>query len=326
MCDSHAVNFIYPYLPKTIRYLLEYAVKSMKESIIEIRLRAEKPLLIVLATQDCFLDAHGNMTKQVEIAYCCSADDLQKFVQAICKNSIYALEQELKNGYITIEGGYRIGIAGQAIFHEDKFVALKNISAVNIRIAHEIKVCAKKVISYITHKDEILNTLLISPPRCGKTTLLRDIVRYISDETIRFPRIQVGIVDERSEIAACRQGIPRLDVGIRSDVLDGCSKSVGMMMLLRTMAPTLIVTDELGTKEDVLALNEALQCGVSILTTVHGRNLSDVMARPYIKKLILEKYFSRYIFLTNSPQIGTIQAIYDVNQDIYLYEKEKNSC
>lgn len=301
---------IYPYLPEKIKESLNLVQPSILNAAVEIRLRVKQPLLLVMPDGDYYLCLNGECKQKIDHTYFCTKEDIGQVMQAVCKNSFYALEEELRHGYITLEGGHRIGIAGQVSLENGKVKNFKNFSSLNIRLAREVKNCAKKIFSYLfNEKKEIKNTLIISPPRCGKTTLLRDIVRILSSGTDEFKGMQIGVVDERSEIAACKNGVLTNDLGYRVDILDGCPKAEGMIMLIRTMAPQVIITDEIGRLEDVVALEEALHAGVKVIASVHGENLEDIKRRPHVNKLIQDNYFDCYIFLSDKPQIGTIKEI-----------------
>ena len=158
---------------------------------------------------------------------------------------------------------------------------MKYISCINIRLAHQIPGCAAKVMPYIRRKDWVAHTLIISPPRCGKTTLLRDIIRQLSNGSQGFSGLTVGVVDERSELAGCYQGIPQNDLGMRTDVLDGCPKAEGMRMLIRSMSPAVVAVDELGKEEDYKAVETVIHCGCKLIATAHGNSMEDVLSQPF---------------------------------------------
>jgi stage III sporulation protein AA len=160
-------------------------------------------------------------------------------------------------------------------------------------------------------KGNCLHTLIISPPCCGKTTLLRDIIRLISDGGKDRAGLTVGVVDERSEIGACYMGVPQNDLGIRTDVLDCCPKAKGMLMLIRAMSPRVIAVDEVGSKEDIEAIEYVINCGCKLIATVHGNSLLDVKGKPLLKKLIEDKLFERYILLSNKGSVGHLEEVYD---------------
>jgi len=279
------------------------------ENITELRLRADKPMFIRITGQDYVLTGQGKATNAAaKHAYHPSAADITETIERISQYSFYAFETELCNGYITLPGGHRVGIAGQAVIENGVVRAWRHISSINFRVAHAILGCADGVLDRILkaknqepEKACIHHTMIISPPGAGKTTLLRDIIRQISDSGLT-----VGLVDERSEVAGCFQGIPQNDVGLRTDVLDGCPKAEGMVMLLRAMAPNVIAVDELGGEQDAKAVEAVLTAGVKLLCTAHGNNLDDVKKNPALAGLVSRKIFERYIILTTpgeTPQI-----------------------
>ena len=225
---------------------------------------------------------------------------------------MYAFEEEMRQGYITLEGGHRVGIVGKIITENKSVKSIRYVGALNIRIAHEIIGAADKILSYIySENNAIYHTLLVSPPRCGKTTILRDLVRQVSNGSRSYLGMTVGVVDERSEIGGCYRGIPQNDIGLRTDVLDGCSKVEGMLMLLRSMSPTVIAIDEIGKKEDLFAIEEVLNAGVKIVCTVHGCTLKDILNKPVLKEMIEKRLFERIICISSRKGPGTIEAILD---------------
>jgi stage III sporulation protein AA len=290
----------------------------------EMRLRTGQPLSLVTGGGDVFLDAAGRPAQQAA-AYVVSGEDVAKTLQLVSRNSLYAFEEELRQGFITAAGGHRIGIAGQAVMAGGELKTIRNIGALNIRLAREVRGAADKVAACVVAAPrKVLSTLVISPPRCGKTTVLRDLARQLSGGVacLGFTGVQVGVVDERSELAACQDGVPTADLGPRADVLDGCPKAVGMLMLIRSMAPQAIVTDELGREADAMAVREARHAGVAVVASAHGRDAADIAARPYIGGLIAERVFERYVVLTDSPAPGTVKEIAAAGGEV-LYPRAK---
>lgn len=311
---------IYPILPPHIVAVLQRVPATQLASVTEIRLRINKPLMLIVGSEDYMINSSGVLVNETRNVYICTIDDISRTFQLVSKNSIYALEQELKMGFLTAKGGHRIGITGQAIIVDGQLKAIKNISSLNIRLAREVKGCSSIVLPHIIMAGKrVVSTLIISPPRCGKTTILRDIIRNLSTRSSSFIGVQIGVVDERSEIAACLNGIPTVDLGDRVDVLDGCPKSEGMLILIRSMSPQVIATDELGREDDAYAVREALNAGISVIATVHGRSIAEVMARPYVGELVRAKYFERYVILSDVPTIGTVSEILDARTGISLY-------
>jgi stage III sporulation protein AA len=320
--ENILTQHIYPILPLHLSQLLKAIPPRLQAKVTEIRIRVNQPLLLVLGNHDIMLDVSGQASSQAQ-AYHCTIQDLLRTFQLICKNSVYAFEPELRQGYLTITGGHRVGLAGQATAFNGAVKTLTHISSLNIRLARAIPGCADPILPFIIDdvSHRIYNTLLISPPRCGKTTILRDLIRQLSTgkATLGIAGVQIGLVDERSEIAACENGIPSIDLGPRVDVLDACPKASGLLMLIRSMAPEVVATDELGRLEDAAAVREAIHAGVSVIATVHSRTISELRERPHVGELIQQKMFERYVILSNRLGPGTIEEIYDSCQEKVIY-------
>ncbi len=271
---------------------------SMK-NLQEIRIRIGKPLVVMQNNRELVIAK--NVTKE----------EFWETLEYISNYSLYAFENELKQGFITVEGGHRVGVAGQVLIDNGKVKNMKQISSMNIRISHEILDCATILMPYIASDKQICHTLIISPPCCGKTTILRDIIRQISDGNSWVEGKTVGVVDERSELGACYQGIPQNHLGVRTDILDCCPKAEGMLMLIRSMAPRIIAVDEIGSEEDIRALEYAMHCGCKMIATVHGSSMEEIRTKPLFDRLVKERRFERYVVMSNRKHIGTIDGIYD---------------
>ncbi|MCX7781032.1 MAG: stage III sporulation protein AA [Negativicutes bacterium] len=316
---------IYPCLPPSLSSVLKAVPADIMSDTYEIRLRINQPLALVVPSGDVLVNSQGLPVAAPTEAYCCSREDLNRTLQIMSRNSVYALERELQQGFLTLSGGHRVGLAGQTIIEDSRIKTMKCVTSMNIRLAREVKGCADKVMPYIIADGRILNTLVISPPRCGKTTLLRDIARQVSSgvSSIGFKGVQTGVVDERSEIAACLDGVPSMDLGRRTDVLDGCPKAYGMLMFIRSMAPGVIITDELGRNEDAEAIKEALHAGIAVIASVHGRSVSEVRERPYIGELIARCWFERYIILGNQPRPGALAGVCGKKPEEVLFQAKR---
>ena len=274
----------------------------------EIRLRIGKPLIIVSDNIEFVL--HKIIEKE----------ELMEILEYVSNYSLYAFENELKQGFITIEGGHRVGMTGQVQIEDGDVKSIRHISSMNIRISHEILNCADVIFPYITEDKQICNTLIISPPRCGKTTMLRDVIRQVSDGNKWVSGCTVGVVDERSELGGCYLGVPQNQMGKRTDILDCCPKSKGMLMLVRSMAPQVIAVDEIGSAEDIHALEYAMHCGCKMLATVHGTSMEEIRKKPILDELIKRHKFERYVVLGNTHHIGEVEVIYDNRGSILFQE------
>ena len=292
-----------------VRRIMERATLDMA-NIYEIRLRVHSPLLLVYAGEEFFVTEEGALSTE-EKGYQIQAEDVRETMEYIGNYSLYAYEEELRQGFLTVQGGHRVGIAGKAVLENEKVRGIRHISCINVRVAHQQKGCADKVIPYLMKQGSFCHTLIVSAPRCGKTTLLRDIIRQISDGTKDRPGLTVGVVDERSEIAGCYLGVAQNDVGIRTDVLDCCPKAEGMMMLIRSMSPEVVAVDELGDYEDIHAIESVIHCGCKLFATVHGSSIEDIKRKPLMQRLVRERIFERYIVLHHQDRAGRVKAIFD---------------
>ncbi len=293
-----------------IREILERAGLHF-EKFQEIRLRAGGPLAIRYAGEEFFLEESGRKSRDPGGAWFVTAREIQETMEFVGKYSLYAYEDELRQGFLTLRGGHRVGVAGRAVLEGDKVRSIRNISFLNVRFSHQVKGCGDKVLPLIFEGDRVCHTLIISPPRCGKTTLLRDLIRQISDGKEDRRGYTVGVVDERSEICGCFQGVPANDVGIRTDVMDACPKAEGMMMMVRSMAPEVLAVDEIGRYEDIHAIETALFCGCRLIATVHGGSLKDIRSKPLFQRLMEEQVFERFLVLCPGMPAGRIQEVLD---------------
>jgi len=286
-------------LPPAIGAELKEIAKNPGD-IEEIRIRVGRPLEVMYGNGISY--GHKPVLRE----------DADLFLNKVSQFSFYMLEEELKRGYITVQGGHRIGLAGRVILENGRVKGLRDITFFNIRIARQKKGLVNEWVRYLYH-NRWLSTLIIGPPQTGKTTFLRDLARYASSGDRSYPirAMKVGIVDERSEIAGCVQGVPQMDFGIRVDVLDGCPKAEGMMMMIRSMSPEIIVADEIGRIEDAEAMMEAVNAGITLFITAHGHSLDDILARPIMKNIVQEANFERIVELKRIDRPGCISKIKD---------------
>lgn len=280
------MNEILRLLPITMKQAVMRKIESRWAQLEEIRLRLNKPVE---------LNFHEKIEWIDEIIF--TEKDSIYLLNQLSEHSLYRLEDELREGYITVSGGHRVGLAGEVTTVNGKIKQLQHITFFNIRIAREIKQIAAPIISYIKNDNSYYNTLIIGPPQTGKTTIIRDIARLIGDRKDHYNPQKVGIIDERSEIAASINGVPQHNVGLRTDVMDACPKVAGMMMMIRSMSPDVLVVDEIGKEDDVNALMEAVFAGVTIICTAHGSSMEELKRRPSMRPLFENYVFGRMIIL-----------------------------
>ena len=288
---------ILPKLPLFYRKRLE---QCSFVGLCEIRFRAEKPVMLYYCNRTCFLSVYGGETARRAEAVVVVARDIPVLVGAFCSASVYAHEQDIRAGFLTICGGHRIGLCGKAVMSGDTVLNMDQFSGVNIRIAREFTGSADRCMKYIRTENRIYNSVLISPPGFGKTTILRDIARQLS------VCCKVVIVDERSELAAFYAGVSQFDVGEQTDVLDGFPKAAGIIHALRSLSPDVIITDEIGTEEDIRAVSTLLRGGCKIITSMHGYSIEEALE----KKSELMKLFETAVLLDKQNGIpGVAQCL-----------------
>ena len=287
-------------LPTSICQVIQSMSPSALEKIEEIRVRVKRPLELIVAGVPVFPP------------YTITEEDGIHLLNKISQFSIYALEEELKRGFITIAGGHRVGLAGKVITQNGYVKAIRDVASFNIRVAKQKIGVASVLLPYL-YDRKWYSTLILGAPQTGKTTMLRDLARSMSMgvKDKKIPSCKVGIVDERSEIAGSVKGIPQHELGIRVDVLDACPKAEGMMMLIRSMSPEIIVVDEIGRKEDSEAVKEAVNAGVGLLLSAHASTFEELLIRPNVKEIIEMKAIKRYVILGRDNGPGTVQSVLD---------------
>ncbi|MCL2753005.1 MAG: stage III sporulation protein AA [Defluviitaleaceae bacterium] len=296
---------------KVKQMLMQYASGGLKqvfaacneqiEQSMEIRIRLGKPILA--------RSTKGEI--RVGSDYTTTSQDIMGMLEKMANHSLYAFDSEIKNGFITVAGGHRVGICGRVVLDGGKIKTMRNISGLTIRISRQIIGAGEHIAKIVTDGRSPLplhNILIVSPPSSGKTTVLRDLIRILSNNGCN-----ISVVDERSEIAGSHNGAAQNDLGARTDVLDAAPKAEGMLLMLRAMSPDVIAVDEIGHDADVDALLAIACCGVKIIATCHAENIEDLHKKPAFAPIIKNKIFERYIFLTAKPKPGTVKAVYDKN-------------
>lgn len=309
------MDSIYKYFPEKIQNLIRDEIGEKMNTLEEIRIRVSKPIVLKF-----------NLNEKV-IRYFITSDEILNILQLMCENSIYSYQREISEGFITLKGGHRVGVTGSCVIEDGKVININYINSLNFRISRQVLGCSQKLIRHILNLEDnnIYNTLIVSPPGCGKTTILRDITRQISSgiKNIKFKGINVGVADERGEIAALYKGVPQNDIGIKADVLENVSKALGIKMLIRSMSPKVIVADEIGSLEDIEAINYAMCSGCKGIFTAHGSNFDDIYSNQVMNYLVEKKSFEVIIFLDNKTK-GEIDSVYVLNKKNSQYEKTEN--
>ena len=282
------------YFPNYIKEKFIHISEKDWENAKEIRIRNGKPIIVSRFDKDIIID------------HIASSEDILRLIENFSENSLYKVQNEINEGFITIKGGHRIGISGTGVIENEKIKNIKYISSLNIRIAREVLGCSNNLLDSLCEeqRENLENTIIISPPGCGKTTLLRDLIRNLSNGYKNLIPKVIGVVDERNEISATYMGQAQNDLGIRSDVMSLCQKTIGIRLMIRSMGPDIVATDEIGTDEDIESIGQAIVSGVNLLVTIHGNSLEDIP-----KELRKKNVFKNVIVLGKSERPGFIKNI-----------------
>lgn len=313
------------YFPQNLQAVFKNLSQENWNRMLEIRLRAGRPLAVTTADGIQYITAYGGFTQSSRLGAMISPKDVRETFRAICGWSLHSHEQEIAEGFITLPGGHRVGLCGTAVYRtrepagncrRDFFCSetenlrngaselqtLKDISGLNIRLARACPGTADRLMKEIFNNGPA-SALLIGPPASGKTTVLRDLCRQLSE------RYRLSVVDQRGELGAVWQGVPQNDLGPNTDILDGVGKSEGISIALRTLSPQFIAVDEIGTAEDCAGLEMAAHCGVYLLATAHGeyserekwelaqKDPVFLMGSPVVRRLLKSDIFSYVVFL-----------------------------
>lgn len=296
-------EILLPLCTPGVRVLLTHITPD--PALEEIRIRANGPLQLVYGGRDRLIYAPGGRPAA-------SGADCAAMVARMCEHSIYAWEEELRMGFLTLPGGCRVGLSGRGVMAEGIFSHIADVNALNIRIARAREGAADRLLPWLLGQNgRVLSTLLFSPPGCGKTTLLRDVARQLSYGLAPAMSHRVLVVDERMELSGSARGAAFHDLGPRTDVLTGLKKTAAIPMALRTLSPEVIVTDELGGEREADAVREAAFCGVSTIASAHAGSLSDLRARRAITELLRDGAFARLVLIGRSGGVGSVEAVWD---------------
>ncbi|SEQ20166.1 stage III sporulation protein AA [Virgibacillus subterraneus] len=298
--------------PERIRRAIQSKTKDRWKVMQEIRFRLNQPVELIF-------DDHTEWIESIKP----DRNESIFVLNQLSEFSLYRMEDELREGYVTIEGGHRVGLSGKVNTLNGAVKAIQYIAFFNIRIAKQKVGAALSLIPYLYTDSNYQNTLFIGAPQTGKTTLIRDVARLIGTGWSTVSAQKVGIIDERSEIGGSKKGIPQHDLGLRTDVMDACPKAEGMMMMIRSMSPEVLIVDEIGSANDVQALMEAINAGVTVICTIHGKSIEELKKRPSLKPLFEYDVFQRIVLLDRQRKPGYIHRIYNQKEENIL---QKTRC
>ena len=273
-------------LPPQLRRGAEALPVLVQRRVEELRLRAGRVPTVVVGREELPLPGCGPVAVQ----------ELDRTVELATRASTHAALERLRQGWFTVRGGHRLGLCGSLTTENGQLRGLRRLSSLDLRVARAVPSCGAGLVERLQEGGSLCSTLLLAPPGAGKTTLLRDLIRRVSDG-VDGPALRVGLADERGEVAALWEGIPQLPVGDRTDVVEGCPKDQGLMLLLRGMGPQVLACDEITQAADCRALAQCANCGVTLLATAHGRSVADLETRPLYRTLLAQGLFRRVVLL-----------------------------
>ena len=280
----------------------------------EIRLRLNSPIVISIQSYNFYLNKNG-LTDRVENGLICTRATIENVLNEASNQSFHSINDQIVNGYISVRGGIRIGVAGEVVMINGNIKTIKNITSLNIRIPHEVKNCSLNSYPYITRNSIPYNTLILSPAGCGKTTFIRDFAKQL---ILRNKNLNILIVDERYEITGISDGITNLGLN-NVDIICNSKKKDAFENGIRSLKPDVIITDEINLFCDLDAIENAISSGVKVIATMHASSINDLKLKIKFNEVLEKGYFERFLLLGKSNGIGTIESIYDSNLRVIGY-------
>lgn len=313
------INDIATYFPESIKNILLKLPLRVKNGLSEIRLRSARPLSLSVDGANVFLSNSGNICHLFQHGlYIVGEKELSEVFKNICEYSEYAYSDQIRQGFITLKNGCRVGLAASAVYENGKITNLVHISSLNIRIAVEYIDCAKPIVSYLSK-----GLLIAGPPSSGKTTVLRDAVRLISNG-ICTKRRRVAVVDSRGEIAAVKNSVPQMDIGPLTDVITGCTKQDGIEMAIRTLSPEVIAFDEIGSVSEADAVIKSFYSGADTICTVHTGNVSELLDNEVARLVLNSGAINRVVFLESAGACPKVYKVINSKEDFRLEALERS--
>lgn len=290
------------YMPKRIAEAIGKISSENIRRINEVRFRVNKPVSISSFGKNYYVTEKGGLTTCKTLGIISNKNDINESFRAICDYSIHSYKSEISEGFITLEGGNRVGMCGTAVLNGQCIETLKYINGLNFRIAGQVIGCSEKICNRLYDKN-IVSLLIIGPPLSGKTTVLKDICRILGE------KYKISIIDERSEISAVYHGESQNDIGTLTDIFDGYPKGEGITTAVRVMSPEIIICDEIGGKKDCDAILDSINSGVKFIASVHGSTIEEILKRNNIAKLISNGIFQYGVLLGSGSRLGEIIEI-----------------
>lgn len=293
-----------------LRMALMSLTEADKAEVREIRLRTGCPLALTTGRGVLFVGGDGRCSvSPVSGTPRCSGEEIEQTFRALCGYSVHSHQNELQNGFLSLKGGHRAGVCGTAVWENGRMTAIRDVSSINIRIAHEIFGAADGVMPLF--RGGMCSFLLAGPPSSGKTTLLRDLIRRLSGGEMG-KMYTLSAVDERGELAAMWQGEAQNDLGLCCDVLTGFSKAQGILTAVRCLSPDAVVCDEVGNEDEIEAVAGCLNAGVGMIASAHASSFRELYQRRPLRRLLETEAFSHIALLEGGAHPCRIREIIKV--------------